>query len=247
VSLFRLSRIEKGAGNVGYRNTMSTRGDRQAVSEILKVFSGLFDGPPPTAVAEELLATTFPALRRVLNLPATTRHIEAADFEREYEALFLIPTHDHVSLYTSHHRQRETVGPWDDFSRDLAVLAETLHVPWKKEGFVPGRSYPLAPDHLSVELGLAAIMMTLDPDLFIAGHAVISWLHRIMEDASRALEQMKDYLGALAPPLLAYGESVEIAAAFLKECVTMKAWNWRENDRECPRMEMPSETFSRSS
>ena len=192
-----------------------------AVSEIFKIFSGLFDGPPPTAVAEELLATTFPALRRVLNLPATTRHIEAADFGREYEALFLIPTHDHVSLYTSHHRQREASGPEDDFSRNLAALADALCVPWKKEGFIPGRAYPLAPDHLSVELGLAAILMTLDPALSIAGHAVMSWLRRIMEDAGRALQQMRDYLGALAPPLLAYGESVEIAAAFLKECITL--------------------------
>jgi len=217
-----------------------------AVAEIFKLFSGVFDGPPPTAVAEELLATTFPALRRVLDLPATTRHIEAADFEREYEALFLIPTHDHVSLYTSHHRQRDAAGPSDVFSRNLAILADTLCVPWKKEGFVPGRAYPLTPDHLSVELGLAAILMTLDSDLSIAGHAVIRWLRRIMEDAACALEQMKDYLGTLAPPLLAYGESAEIAAAFLKECVTLEAWNWLGDDQACPRTEMPNETFSQA-
>ena len=226
---------------------MSTRGDMQAVSEIFKIFSGLFDGPPPAAVAEELLATTFPTLRRVLNLPATTRDIETADFEREYEALFLIPTHDHVSLYTTLHRQKDATGLWDDFSRDLVTLSASLGVPWGKEEFVPGRAYPLAPDHLSVELGLAAILMTLDPAPSIAGHAVMSWRHRIMEDASRALQQINNYLKTLAPPVLAYGESVEIAAAFLKECVTMEAWNWRENDQECPQMERPSETFSLSS
>ena len=200
---------------------MSAQSEMAAIADVFKIFSGVFDGPPPAAVAEELLATTFPALRSILGLPATTRHIEAGDFEREYEALFLIPTHDHVSLYTTHHRQRAAAGLWDDFLQDLAILTDTLGVPWKKEGFVPGRAYPLAPDHLSVELGLAAILMTQDPGLSIAGHTVISWLHRIMEDASFALQQMRDYLEALAPPLLAYGESVEIAAAFLKECVTL--------------------------
>jgi len=226
---------------------MRTWGDMQAVSEILKIFSGLFDGPPPAVVAEELLVTTFPTLRRVLNLPGTTRHIEVADFEREYEALFLIPTNNHVSLYTTLHRQKDATGLWDDFSRDLVTLSASLGVPWRKEEFVPGRAYPLAPNHLSVEMGLAAIVMTMDPDFTIAGHTIASWRRRIMEDAGSALQQINNHLKTLAPPVLAYGESVEIAAAFLKECVTMEAWNWRENDQEGPQVERPSETFSLSS
>ena len=113
---------------------MSTRGDMQAVSEIFKIFSGLFDGPPPAVVAEELLATTFPALRCTLNLPATTKHIETIDFEREYEALFLIPTHDHVSLYTTFHRQKDATGLWDDFSRDLVTLLAATGFGQKQKG-----------------------------------------------------------------------------------------------------------------
>ena len=209
---------------------MDALGERQAVSEILTIFSGLFDGPPPPAVAVLLLRDTFPALRRLLDLPPSSRTIRSDDFEREYEALFLIPTHDHLSPYTSYHR-RVGEPPWDNFAADLAALASAMDIPWRKEEFVPGRALPISPDHLSVEMGMAAILLVAEDAGMTSTKPAETWIQRIMEDVANALEQMKAYLGTLPCPPLAYGEVVELAAAYFKECVVLEAWKLGEEDR----------------
>ncbi|MBU2719103.1 hypothetical protein HF563_06910 [Acidithiobacillus ferridurans] len=209
---------------------MDALGERQAVSEILTIFSGLFDGPPPQAVAGHLLRDTFPALRRLLGLPPSSRIIRSDDFEREYEALLLIPTHDHLSPYTSNHR-RVGEPPWDSFAVELAALASAMDIPWRKEEFVPGRALPISPDHLSVEMGIAAILLVAEgTDITLPKPAEI-WVQRIMEDVANALEQMKAYLGTLPCPPLAYSEVVELAAAYFKECVVLEVWNSGGEDR----------------
>lgn len=209
---------------------MDALGEQQAVSEILTIFSGLFDGPPPQAVAVLLLRDTFPALRRLLDLPPSSRIIRSDDFEREYEALFLIPTHDHLSPYTSYHR-RVGEPPWDSFAADLAALASAMDIPWRKEEFVPGRALPISPDHLSVEIGMAAIMLVAEGTGITSPKPAEIWVQRIMEDCANALEEMNAYLGTLPCPPLAYCEVVELAAAYFKECVVLEAWNSGGEDR----------------
>ncbi|WP_437560108.1 molecular chaperone TorD family protein [Acidithiobacillus sulfuriphilus] len=204
---------------------MDALGEQQAVSEILTIFSGLFDGPPPQAVACHLLRDTFPAVRRLLDLPPSSRIIRSDDFEREYEALFLIPTHDHLSPYTSYHR-RVGEPPWDSFAADLAALASAMDIPWRKEEFVPGRALPISPDHLSVEMGMAAILLVAEDTGITSPKPAEIWIQRIMMDCANALEEMKNYLEMLQRPPPAYGEVVELAAAFLKECVILEVWDW---------------------
>jgi hypothetical protein len=82
---------------------MARPGERQATSEVLRIFSGLFDGPPPPAVAEALLHDTIPPLWRIQDCPPRDQGAQIGNFESQYEALFLIPTHDHISPYISHH------------------------------------------------------------------------------------------------------------------------------------------------
>uniref|UniRef100_E6QQ83 Uncharacterized protein n=1 Tax=mine drainage metagenome TaxID=410659 RepID=E6QQ83_9ZZZZ len=203
---------------------MDALNERQAVSEILTVFSGLFDGPPPQAVGDYLLRDTFPGLRHLLELPPCSRIIQSDDFEQEYEALFLIPTHDHLSPYTSYHR-RVGEPPWDSFSEDLAALALAMDIPWRKEEFVPGRSHPISPDHLSVEMGMLAILLVAevaDGTGMVRHKPVETWIQQIMEDCSNALEEMKNYTETLQRPPVAYGETIELASAYLKRCITEK-------------------------
>ncbi len=209
---------------------MDALGEQQAVSEILTIFSGLFDGPPPPAVAVLLLRDTFPAVRRLLDLPPSSRIIRSDDFEREYEALFLIPTHDHLSPYTSYHR-RVGEPPWDSFAADLAALASAMDIPWRKEAFVPGRALPISPDHLSVEMGIAAILLVAEDAGITSPKPAQIWIQRIMVDCANALEEMKNYLETLQRPPPAYGETIELAAAYLKRCITEEIWERVEQNQ----------------
>ena len=209
---------------------MDALGEQQAVSEILTIFSGLFDGPPPPAVAVLLLRDTFPAVRRLLDLPPSSRIIRSDDFEREYEALFLIPTHDHLSPYTSYHR-RVGEPPWDRFAADLAALASAMDIPWRKEEFAPGRALPISPDHLSVEMGIAAILLVAEDTGVTSPKPAQIWIQRIMVDCANALEEMKNYLETLQRPPPAYGETIELAAAYLKRCITEEIWERVEQNQ----------------
>ena len=208
---------------------MAALGERQAISEVLRIFSGLFDGPPPPAVAEVLLHDTIPALQRIWDCPPHDHGAQIGDFEKEYEALFLIPTHDHISPYISHHQQKGERSR-DGLVADLAALAAAMGIPWRKDTFVPGRAFPVSPDHISVAIGMAAILLVAGEEGASHAQRAAFWVREILVACAGALSDMREYIQALERPPRAYGAVVELAAAYLERCLREEVWEIREDD-----------------
>ena len=192
--------------------------ERAAVSEVLKLFMSLFDGPPPPAVASSLLESVFPRLRETLNLDDPREPILSGDFQDEYEPLFLIPPPvAPVSPYTSRYRSDES-GRGDEYDSELVTLGLALGLPWKKEEFIPGRAYPVAPHHLSVLFGFLSVLVILDPAVDILQKTAQEWNHTLLGDVYGALAQMEGVLRDSSRLYPAYTEVIRIGCAYVREC-----------------------------
>ena len=192
--------------------------EREAVSEIFMFFSVLFDGPPPASITPRLLNDIFHDLRNTVGLTAPREPIDPSALVEEYEPLFLIPDAiNPLSLYSTHyHADGESAG--DDFTTELTLLAAALKMPWKKQEFVPGRAYPITPDHLSVEFGLLSALVQANPTTDIVGKPALAWMYQLSQKITHTLEQLQHILQGLALPRRppAYEEVVTLALAYMK-------------------------------
>ncbi|MDA8364725.1 MAG: molecular chaperone TorD family protein [Gammaproteobacteria bacterium] len=197
-------------------------GEREALSEIFLLFSALFDGPPPTQIVPKLLTETFPELSKAVGLTPLREAIDPADFATEYEPLFLIPDATNpLSLYSNHYATSEKSGG-KDLAAELVVLAAALQIPWRKTEFVPGRAYPVTPDHLSVEFALLSVLVLRNPDTEIAGKSVFIWADRMAREATQTLEKLHQILQALPRRYPAYDTVIALALAFMQTYVQVE-------------------------
>ena len=166
-----------------------------------------------TARCSEGVATRKnPALWRVWDCQPHDHGAQIGDFESEYEALIRIPTHDHISLYISHH-QRKRERPQDGLVADLAAPAATMGVSWRKDIFVPGRAFPVLPDHISIAIGMVAILLVADEEGTPYAQRAAFWVREILDACAGALSDMREYIRSLERLPRAYGAAVGLVAA----------------------------------
>ena len=214
----RLSKKE----NFLSQTATASLGEREALSEIFLLFSALFDGPPPAPIVPKLLMETFPELRKAVGPTQLREAIDPADFATEYEPLFLIPdAMNPLSLYSNHYTVRAE-GAGKDLAAELAVLAAALQAPWQKSEFVPGRAYPVTPDHLSVEFGLLSVLVLRNPAAEIGGKSVFAWADQIAREITQTLEQLHQILQALPRRHPAYETVIGLALAYMQTYVQVE-------------------------
>ena len=197
---------------------MECMSESQAVSEVFKLFSALFDGPPPLSAAVQVIDDILPALRKTVNLEEGEIDLRPECFAEEYEDLFLVPSvQRQLDPYsTSYAKEPEEARA--KLIPELLMLAETLRIPWQREGFIPGRAYPVTPDHLSVLLGLLSVASLVDLDADIAGKPAREWNSTLAEEAALTLEAMKTVMLARGGPIHnpGYCELVTVALAYVR-------------------------------
>ncbi len=193
-------------------------GERAAVSEIFLFFSALFDGPPPASVTARRINEIFDDLRHAVGLTGARDAIDPRDLAEDYEPLFLIPDPaSPLSLYSTQYCA-DKAGAGEDFVMDVTILAASLQIPWRKQEFVPGRSYPVTPDHVSVEFALLSALVQLDPSADIAGRSARAWVYRLSEELICALWHIERILQGLKRSRRprAYEELSAIAHSYVK-------------------------------
>ncbi len=181
--------------------------DDRAVSELLWFWAAIFDGPPSDEVWGQMhrVWTSLQDAGVKDALPA----LNTAELAREYEAWLLIP---YGKNPTSPYDDSET--QLADGTMDLWILAAALEVPWQKERYIPGRAYPIRPDHLSVLLALWAVLIPLPFEWEIAGQPVGKWKKTVGNAVcgilGRLSQQMPDGTGyqGLAHAALSYSRQV---------------------------------------
>lgn len=191
--------------------------ETQGVSEAFKLFSALFDGPPPASTVAIIIDDILPALREAAGLGKRASVLQPDCFAKEYERLFLLPAEERkLSPYSTNYGDEQENGR-AKLIQWLLILAETLRFPWRKETFTPGRSYPVMPDHLSVEFGLLSAISLVDVDASIAGKMPQEWASTLAEELVSALEKMRNLMlgrdGVAREP--GYYEVITVALKYL--------------------------------
>lgn len=197
---------------------MKTTKEREAISEVFKLFSVLFDGPPSPLAATEVFGAIFPQLSAALCLPQRQCAVVSDDLGREYESLFLVPERgQQLSLYSTSYASNPEEARFTLFP-GLMLLAETLRLPWKKDSFVPGRAYPTTPDHLSVELGILSSVVLIDSGVQVASRSSYDWNRVLTAEISLTLKHVEEAMlagdGRKKQP--GYFEVVTIARSYVK-------------------------------
>lgn len=197
---------------------MESISEARAVSEVFKLFAALFDGPPPMPAASKVIDAILPELRKAVGLGEREIVLRPECFAEEYEGLFLVPGGERrLSPYSTNYT-REPEEARGTLIPELLILAETLGVPWQKESFVPGRAYPVMPDHLSVEFSLLSAVSLVDLDADIAGKPSLEGNSMLTEEVALALEGMSNVMLARDGPAEepGYYEVVMVALRYMR-------------------------------
>ncbi|UEN98946.1 hypothetical protein A9R16_010975 [Acidiferrobacter thiooxydans] len=64
---------------------------------------------------------------------------------------------------------------------DLAALAAAMDIPWRKDILVPGRAFPVSPDHISVAIGMVAILLVADEEGASYAQRAAFWVREILD------------------------------------------------------------------
>lgn len=196
---------------------MESMSEARAVSEVFKLFAALFDGPPPMSAASKVIDGILPELRKAVGLGEREIVLRPECFAEEYENLFLVPGGEgQLSPYSTNYA-KDPEEARAKLIPGLLMLAETLRVPWQKENFIPGRAYPVMPDHLSVEFGLLSRVSLVDLDADIAGKPSLEWNSMLAEEVALALEEMSNVMLARDGPAQepGYYEVVMVALRYV--------------------------------
>ncbi|MDA8193976.1 MAG: hypothetical protein M0Z53_08265 [Thermaerobacter sp.] len=162
---------------------------RVAIAEVLWFWAALFDGPPPDTAWDAMKVQVWPEITKVSEPTATLARpsldqISQEQLTREYQAWFSMPVSGSpFSLYD------EEPDAYRDDPQNLRILAAVVELPWKKTEFIPGRAYPVSPDHLSVLLALWAVMLSADEGGML-GVSRDKWLEILGEKIQRILTRL---------------------------------------------------------
>ncbi|AEJ41854.1 hypothetical protein TPY_3702 [Sulfobacillus acidophilus TPY] len=181
----------------------------EAISDILWLWAALFDGPPPEAVWSTIRESVIPAIYQSLQQPATLAEalqVASETLATEYEDLFCIPVPGSpFSLYDDEDMADEPPS--------LRHLAAILDIPWQKDAFVPGRAYPISPDHLSVLFALWATLIGLENVPEILGKSRADWMDVLAGKIERILRRITQSL----PEHSAYGQITRLALDYVRQ------------------------------
>jgi len=183
---------------------------REAITDMLWLWAALFDGPPPEAVWVTISHSVLPPIAEALqrkDLESVFRRVSSEILQAEYNDTFCIPIPGSpYSLYDEDSDPDELASLWQ--------LAGALELPWKKEQFVPGRAYPISPDHLSVLFALLAIIMGIPQwsGTDVLGKAPEFWVNRLLRKIDRILSRLTRTL----PETKAYRAIAELAYEYSK-------------------------------